>query len=190
MRDKPCERAKRPRLGDTRWWFVWRSLLITPGLLHEALSKHYSCYGRSQRPPMTMPCFCMTSVTADGWTRWSQGLEFGRDEDISSVALWAIHGYLKQTYNRSNCMSRDEVLYAALLPCIIYSRSLGFTLITAHIPTALRISSTPLLGLPGTTSVQISSLIRLSVFSTLQLGLCSALSHLKSSTWSYKFLTS
>lgn len=52
-------------------------------------------------------------------------------------------------------------------------------------PTALRMSSGPKPGPPGTISLQVSSAMRCWASSTLQFGLGSAFNHLKSSTWSY-----
>jgi len=56
-------------------------------------------------------------------------------------------------------------------------------------PTFFRTSSKPTPGPPGTTLVQISSLSLCPSGIILQFGLCSALSHLKSSTWSQWFRT-
>lgn len=53
------------------------------------------------------------------------------------------------------------------------------------IPAFFKISCTSVAAVPATSSVQNAPSSRSSSGSTLQLGLWSALSHLKSSTWSH-----
>jgi hypothetical protein len=56
-------------------------------------------------------------------------------------------------------------------------------------PTFLKMSSQFVLGPPGTVFVHTASLILNSSGRMLQFGLCSAFSHLKSSTWSHWLIT-